>query len=155
MQQRAFCEDCFKSVKELKSTEFTKLLLTRQGRGAALRRTFGQALVTVLLPGAAQMLRGATLSGFLALLVMSAAAILVIWNGAVVPSLDVSPVPTAGWAKRIPLMLLFVLTYVMTVVRYFSATKARVEDLTGPADAPEGRGTRAARAARARESRGS
>jgi tetratricopeptide (TPR) repeat protein len=51
MQQRAFCDNCFKSVKELKSTEFTKLLLTRQGRGAARRRTAGQALLTLLLPG--------------------------------------------------------------------------------------------------------
>lgn len=139
MQQRAFCETCFKSVKELKSTEFTRLLLTRQGRGAARRRTAGQAILTLLLPGAAQMLRGATLSGFLALLVMSGAAILVVWNGALVPSLDVLPFPTAGWAKRIPLVLLFLLTYAVTVTRYFSTTTTHVEDLTSPVDEPEGR----------------
>jgi hypothetical protein len=149
MQQRAFCEKCFQSVKELKSTEFTRLLLTRQGRGAARRRTAGQALVTFLLPGAAQMLRGATLSGFLALLVMTSAAVLVIWNGALVPSLDVLPFPTAGWAKRIPLALLFVLTYVITVMRYFSTTTTKVEDLTAPMDESEGRaGAPRARAGR-------
>jgi len=146
MQQRAFCDNCFKSVKELKSTEFTRLLLTRQGRGAARRRTAGQAILTLLLPGAAQMLRGATLSGFLALLVMSSAAILVIWNGALVPSLDVLPFPTAGWAKRIPLAFLFLLTYVITVTRYFSTTTTHVEDLTAPADEPEGRSARSPRA---------
>ncbi len=145
MQQRAFCDDCFKSVKELKSTEFTRLLLTRQGRGAARRRTAGQALITILLPGAAQMLRGATLSGFLALLVMSSAAILVIWNGALVPSLDVLPFPTAGWAKRIPLVLLFLLTYVITLSRYFSTTTTHVEDLTAPADEATGRSAGPAR----------
>jgi tetratricopeptide (TPR) repeat protein len=134
MQQRAFCENCFRSVKDLKSTEFTKLLLTRQGRGAARRRTVGQAIITVLLPGAAPMLRGATLSGFLALLLMSAAAVLVISNGALVPSLDVLPFPSAGWGKRIPLVLLFLATYVISVTRYFSTTTAHVEDLTAPAD---------------------
>jgi len=139
MQQRAFCDNCFKSVKELKSTEFTRLLLTRQGRGAARRRTAGQAILTLLLPGAAQMLRGATLSGFLALLVMSSAAILVIWNGALVPSLDVLPFRTSGLAKRIPLVFLFLATYIVTVSRYFSTTTAHVEDLTAPADEPEGR----------------
>jgi hypothetical protein len=150
MQQRAFCDNCFKSVKELKSTEFTRLLLTRQGRGAARRRTAGQAILTLLLPGAAQMLRGATLSGFLALLVMSSAAVLVLWNGALVPSLDVLPFPTAGWAKRIPLVLLFLLTYVITVTRYFSTTTAHVEDLTSSADEPA---DRSAGPARARASR--
>jgi len=91
------------------------------------------------------MLRGATLSGFLALLVMSSAAVLVVWNGALVPSLDVLPFPTAGWAKRIPLALLFLLTYVITVSRYFSTTTTRVEDLTAPADEAAGRGVRPAR----------
>ena len=146
MQQRAFCENCFKSVKELKSTEFTRLLLTRQGRGAARRRTAGQAILTLLLPGAAQMLRGATLSGFLALLVMSSAALLVVWNGSLVPSLDVLPFPTSGLAKRIPLVLLFLLTYVITVTRYFSSTTTHVEDLTAPADDASGGSARPARA---------
>ena len=129
MQQRAFCNDCFKSVKDLKSTEFTRLLLTRRDRSASRRRTIGQALVTFLLPGAGQMLRGATLSGFFALLVMVAAALLLVMNGAILPSLDVLPFPTAGWAKRIPLLLLFVLTYALTVARYFATTTSRVQGL--------------------------
>ena len=39
MQQRAFCESCHRAVKDLKSSEFTRLLLTRQGRSAARRRS--------------------------------------------------------------------------------------------------------------------
>ena len=129
MQQRAFCNDCYQSVKDLKSTEFTRLLLTRQGRSAARRRTIGQAILTFVLPGAGQMLRGASLSGFFALLVMSAAAILVMANGAVVPSLDVLPYDSGSWAKRIPLILLFLLTYAITVSRYFSTTTARASEM--------------------------
>ncbi len=129
-QQRVFCDGCFKAVKELKSTEFTKLLLKRKGQSAARRRTTGQAILTFLLPGAAQMLRGASISGFFALLVMSFAALLVIWNGALVPSLDVLAVPFGGWAKRIPLVLLFLLIYAATVYRYFATTTTKVEALT-------------------------
>ncbi|HET9252617.1 MAG TPA: tetratricopeptide repeat protein [Candidatus Eisenbacteria bacterium] len=129
MQQRAFCDECFQSVKDLKSSEFTKLLLTRQGRSASRRRTIGQAITTVVLPGGGQLLRGATLSGFFALMVMSAAAILVVSNGAPVPSLDVLPLSNPGWAKRIPLILLFLLTYAATVARYFATTTTNVPDL--------------------------
>ncbi len=150
MQQRAFCEDCFQSVKDLKSTEFTRLLLTRQGRSAARRRTIGQAILTFLLPGAGQMLRGASLTGFFALLVMAAAGILVLSNGALLPSLDVLPFPTPGLAKRIPLVLLFLLTYAITVARYFATTTARVQDWTSSTDRPAGR---PAAGGRTRESR--
>ena len=150
MQQRAFCDDCFKAVKELKSTEFTRLLLTRKGQSAARRRTTGQAILTFLLPGAAQMLRGATLSGFLALIVMSFAAILVIWNGAIVPSLDVLPFPIGGWAKRIPLVLLFLIIYAVTVFRYFATTTTKVEALTPYLDRD---GARTVSAGETRESR--
>lgn len=129
MQQRAFCEDCFQSVKDLKSSEFTKLLLTRQGRSASRRRTIGQAVMTFILPGGGQLVRGATLSGFFALVVMSAAAVLVVSNGAPVPSLDVLPLASPGWAKRVPLVLLFLLTYAATVARYFATTTALVPDL--------------------------
>ena len=129
MQQRAFCEDCFHSVKDLKSSEFTKLLLTRQGRSASRRRTIGQAITTFVLPGGGQLLRGASLSGFFALMVMSAAAILVVSNGAPVPSLDVLPLANPGWAKRIPLVLLFLLTYAATVARYFATTTTNLPDL--------------------------
>jgi len=129
MQQRAFCETCFESVKDLKSMEFTRILLTRQGRHAARRRTIGQAVLTVLLPGAGQLLRGAALSGFLVLLVMTSAAVLVVPNGALIPSLDVLPFPGGGWAKRAPLLILFLLTYAATVARYFSATTSRVDEL--------------------------
>jgi tetratricopeptide (TPR) repeat protein len=135
MQQRTFCTDCFKTVKDLKSTEFTKLLLTKRDKRAARRRTFGQALVTFLVPGAGQMLRGAALSGFFAILVMTAAALLLIQNGAPVPSLDVLPMPGSDWAKRAPLLILFLLTYFVTVSRYFSKTTAKVESLA-PGDAP-------------------
>lgn len=134
MQQRAFCEECFRAVQSLKSTEFTRLLLTRKGQSAARRRTTGQAILTFILPGAGQMLRGATLSGFLALIVMSFAAILVVWNGAVVPSLDVLAFPIGGWAKRIPLVILFLITYAATVFRYFATTTTKVETLTAYMD---------------------
>jgi hypothetical protein len=133
MQQRAFCDDCFRSVKDLKSTEFTRLLLTSRDRTSARRRTIGQAVLTVVLPGAGQMLRGAALSGFVAILIMVAAAIVVIPNGALVPSLDVLPVPGPGWMKRIPLLLLFVLTYTITLTRYFATTTTREAGLTGTA----------------------
>ena len=85
--------------------------------------------MTYLLPGAGQMLRGASLSGFLAILVMVTAALLVISNGALVPSLDVLPFPSAGWAKRVPLLLLFALTYALTVARYYSKTTTKVPNL--------------------------
>jgi tetratricopeptide (TPR) repeat protein len=146
MQQRAFCDDCFRAVKELKSTEFTRLLLKRKGQSAARKRTTGQAILTFLLPGAGQMLRGATLSGFLALIVMSFAAVLVIWNGAIVPSLDVLAFPTGGWAKRIPLVLLLVATYAVTVLRYFATTTSKVETLTAYLDRGDERGSSAAQA---------
>ncbi|HEY6571773.1 MAG TPA: hypothetical protein VI198_00525, partial [Candidatus Eisenbacteria bacterium] len=133
MQQRAFCEDCFHSVKDLKSTEFTRLLLTKRDRTSARRRTIGQAILTFLLPGAGQMLRGAALSGFLAILVMVTAAMLVVPNGALVPSLDVLPIPGAGWMKRVPLLVLFVITYAITVARYFATTTSRETGLTGGA----------------------
>lgn len=130
MQQRAFCEVCFQTVKDLKSTEFTRLLLTRQGRTAARRRTTDQAILTFLLPGAGQMLRGASLSGFVAILVMTLAALLVLADGALVPSLDVLPLATGAWAKRIPLLILFLLTYGITLARYFSTTTTRVQNWT-------------------------
>ena len=75
------------------------------------------------------MLRGASLSGFAAILIMVSAALLVISNGALVPSLDVLPFPSAGWAKRIPLLVLFVLTYAITVTRYYSKTTDKLPDL--------------------------
>ena len=128
MQQRAFCDTCFRSVKDLKSTEFTRLLLTRQGRSAARRRTFGQAILTFVLPGAGQILRGASLSGFVAILVMTATATLVIANGSLVPSLDVLPFGGPGLTKRIPLILLFLITYAATVARYFATTTTRVPE---------------------------
>jgi tetratricopeptide (TPR) repeat protein len=140
MQQRAFCEDCFRSVKDLKSTEFTRLLLGKRDQRSARRRTLGQAVLTYLLPGAGQMLRGAALSGVVAILVMVAAAMLLIANGALVPSLDVLPIPGSGWIKRIPLLILFLLTYAITVARYFATTTDRESGLTGrptrPADRP-------------------
>ncbi|HEU4723812.1 MAG TPA: tetratricopeptide repeat protein [Candidatus Eisenbacteria bacterium] len=140
MQQRAFCEDCFHSVKDLKSTEFTRLLLTKRDRTSARRRTIGQAILTFVVPGAGQMLRGAALSGFVAILVMVTAAMLVIPNGALVPSLDVLPIPGAGWMKRLPLLLLFVLTYAITVARYFATTTSRETGLTGSAARSAARG---------------
>ena len=139
MQQRAFCTDCFRTVKDLKSIEFTKLLLTRRDRTAARRRTIGQALVTLLVPGAGQMLRGASLSGFFALLVMTAAGLLVLQNGALVPSVDVLPFPGGDWAKRAPLLFLFLVTYAVTVSRYFSTTSTTIESIA-PGEAQPGRG---------------
>jgi len=141
-QQRAFCEGCFGAVKDLKSIEFTRLLLTGRGSRAARRRNFSETATTFLLPGAGQMLRGASLSGFLAILVMVSAAVLVIANGALVPSSDVLPVPSAGWAKRIPLALLFALTYWITVARYYAKTTDKVPGMTHSV----GRTTRPARA---------
>ena len=141
-QQRAFCEACFGAVKDLKSIEFTRLLLTGRGSRAAKRRTFRETATTFLLPGAGQMLRGASLSGFVAILVMVSAAVLVIANGAMVPSSDVLPVPSAGWAKRIPLALLFALTYWITVARYYAKTTDKVPGITRSV----GRATRPARA---------
>ena len=128
MQQRAFCESCHRSVKDLKSSEFTRLLLTRQGRSAARRRTLGQAVLTFILPGGGQILRGASLSGLMAILVMTAAATLVVSNGALVPSLDVLPLGGPGLTKRIPLILLFLFTYAATVARYFATTTTRVPE---------------------------
>ena len=129
-QQRAFCEECFGAVKDLKSIEFTRLLLTGRGSRAAKRRTFRETATTFLLPGAGQMLRGASLSGFFAILVMVSAALLVIANGALVPSSDVLPVPGSGLAKRIPLALLFMLTYWITVARYYAKTTDKIPGMT-------------------------
>ncbi len=130
MQQRAFCEGCYGAVKDLKSMEFTRLLLTGRGSRAARRRTFRETATTFLLPGAGQMLRGASLSGFVAIMIMVAAAMLVIANGALVPSTDVLPVASGGWAKRIPLALLFALTYVITVARYYAKTTDKAPSIT-------------------------
>jgi hypothetical protein len=77
------------------------------------------------------MLRGASLSGFLAILIMVTAALLVIPGGALVPSLDVLPIPGNEWGKRLPLLVLFVITYAITVTRYFSTTTAQATGLTG------------------------
>jgi hypothetical protein len=110
--------------------EFTRLLLTGRGSRAARRRTFHETATTFLLPGAGQMLRGASLSGFFAIMIMVGAAMLVIANGALVPSTDVLPVPSAGWAKRIPLALLFALTYVITVARYYAKTTDKAPSIT-------------------------
>lgn len=145
MQQRAFCDDCFATVKDLKSMEFTRLLLTRRDQSAARRRTIGQAIVTFLLPGAGQMLRGAAMSGFFALLVMTTAGLLVIQNGALVPSLDVLPVPGGGWMKRGPLLALFLVTYAITVARYFATTTTRVARLSPGAARAAARGESPAR----------
>ncbi len=130
MQQRAFCEGCYGAVRDLKSMEFTRLLLTGRGSRAARRRTFRETATTFLLPGAGQMLRGASLSGFFAIMIMVAAAMLVIANGALVPSTDVLPVASGGWAKRIPLALLFALTYVITVARYYAKTTDKAPSIT-------------------------
>ena len=132
MQQRAFCADCFHSVRDLKSTEFTRLLLSKRDRTSARRRTVGQAVLTFVLPGAGQMIRGASLSGFLAILIMVTAALLVIPGGALVPSVDVLPIPGNGWGKRLPLLVLFLVTYGVTVARYFATTTARTIGLAGP-----------------------
>jgi Tetratricopeptide repeat len=153
MQQRAFCRDCFESVKDLKSIEFTRLLLSRRDRKAARRRTIGEAVVTFVVPGAGQMLRGASLTGFAAILVMVAAGTIVVSNGAFVPSVDVIPYATGEWTKRLPLLFLFAITYAFTVMRYFAGTTTRVPSLaTGQGGGPARR--EAAPAARARGGRG-
>ncbi|MGE5175665.1 MAG: tetratricopeptide repeat protein, partial [Hyphomicrobiales bacterium] len=146
MQQRAFCDDCFATVKDLKSIEFTRLLLSRRDQTAARRRTIGQAIVTFVLPGAGQMLRGAALSGFLALLVMTTAGLLVLQNGALVPSLDVTPIPGGDWVKRAPLLVLFLLTYAITVARFFATTTTKVSRLAPGAARAAARGAAAPRA---------
>ena len=96
---------------------------------SARRRTAGQAILTIVVPGAGQMLRGAALSGFLAILVMVTAAMLVIPNGALVPSLDVLPIPGAGWMKRLPLLILFLLTYAL-FARTFPMVSPRLAGIT-------------------------
>jgi tetratricopeptide (TPR) repeat protein len=145
MQQRAFCDGCYAAVKDLKSMEFTRLLLTGRGSRAARRRTFWETATTFLLPGAGQMLRGASLSGFFAILILVSAAVLVIGNGALIPSTDVLPLASGGWSKRIPLTLLFALTYVMTVARYYAKTTDKA-----PSMAPSvGRTARTASSAKA------
>ena len=85
------------------------------------------------------MLRGASLSGFLAILIMVLAAVLVVGNGALVPSIDVLPLDSAGWAKRIPLTLLFALTYVLTVTRYYAKTTTKVPGIAHSLGRPSGR----------------
>jgi len=137
MQQRAFCTDCFRTVKDLKSIEFTRLLLTRRDRSAARRRTIGQAILTLAFPGAGQMLRGASLSGFFALLVMSTAGLLVLQSGALVRSLDVLPVAGNAWIKRVPLLLLFLITYAITVSRYFATTTTKIDTIAPGESTPE------------------
>jgi len=130
MQQRAFCEGCYAAVKDLKSVEFTRILLTGRGSRAARRRTLLETLTTFLLPGAGQMLRGASLSGFFAILIMVSAALLVVANGAIVSASDVLPLDAPGWGKRIPLALLFALTYAITVARYYAKTTDKVSGIT-------------------------
>jgi len=130
MQQRAFCDSCYAAVKDLKSVEFTRILLTGRGSRAARRRTFLETLTTFLLPGSGQMLRGASLTGFVAILIMMSAALLLIANGAIVPSTDVLPLSSPGWAKRIPLALLFILTYAITVARYYAKTTDKTLGIT-------------------------
>jgi len=146
MQQRAFCEGCYGAVKDLKSMEFTRLLLTGRGSRAARRRTFRETATTFLLPGAGQMLRGASLSGFVAIMIMVGAAMLVMANGALIPSTDVLPIPSAGWAKRIPLTLLFALTYVITVARYYAKTTDKAPSITHSVGRSAGRPAAGARA---------
>jgi tetratricopeptide (TPR) repeat protein len=146
MQQRAFCEGCYGAVKDLKSTEFTRLLLTGRGSRAARRRTLGETATTFLLPGAGQMLRGASLTGFVAIMIMVGAAMLVMANGAIVPSIDVLPVPSAGWAKRIPLALLFALTYMITVARYYAKTTDKAPSITQSVGRAQGRPAAGAKA---------
>ena len=146
MQQRAFCEGCYGAVKDLKSMEFTRLLLTGRGSRAARRRTFWETATTFLLPGAGQMLRGASLSGFVAILILVGAAVLVIGNGALVPSTDVLPLYSGGWSKRIPLTLLFALTYVITIARYYAKTTDKAPGIAQSMGRPSARsaaGTRA------------
>ncbi len=146
MQQRAFCEGCYGAVKDLKSMEFTRLLLTGRGSRAARRRTFRETATTFLLPGAGQMLRGASLSGFVAIMIMVGAAMLVIANGALIPSTDVLPIPSAGWAKRIPLTLLFALTYAITVARYYAKTTDKAPSITHSVGRSAGRSAAGGRA---------
>jgi hypothetical protein len=64
----------------------------------------------------------------MAILVMTAAATLVVSNGALVPSLDVLPLGGPGLTKRIPLILLFLFTYAATVARYFATTTTRAPE---------------------------
>src|SRR6185295_12231184 len=123
MQQRAFCDGCYAAVKDLKSVEFTRILLTGRGSRAARRRTVLETLTTFLLPGA-------SLSGFVAILIMVGAAILVAANGLIVPSPDILPVASSGWGKRIPLAILFGLTYAITVARYYAKTTDKVQSIT-------------------------
>jgi tetratricopeptide (TPR) repeat protein len=151
MQQRAFCEACFAAVKDLKSVEFTRILLTGRGSRAARRRTLLETLITFLLPGAGQILRGASLSGFVAILIMVGAALVVAANGLIIPSTDVLPVASPGWGKRIPLVLLFGLTYFITVARYFAKTTDKTQGLARSAGRPAGR---PAAEKRTREGRG-
>ncbi len=150
MQQRAFCDGCYAAVKDLKSVEFTRILLTGRGSRAARRRTFLETLTTFLLPGAGQMLRGASLSGFVAILIMASAALLLLANGAIVSSTDVLPVPSPGWAKRLPLALLFILTYAITVARYYAKTTDKEQGITHSVGRAAGRPT----ASRARTGEG-
>jgi hypothetical protein len=89
-----------------------------------------ETLTTFLLPGAGQMLRGASLSGFVAILIMVSAALLVVANGAIVSASDVLPLDAPGWAKRIPLALLFALTYAITVARYYAKTTDKASGIT-------------------------
>jgi len=146
MQQRAFCEGCYGAVKDLKSMEFTRLLLTGRGSRAARRRTFWETATTFLLPGAGQMLRGASLSGFVAILILVSAAVLVIANGALIPSSDVLPLDSSGWSKRIPLAILFVLTYLLTVARYYAKTTDKAPGITQSMGRPSGRPAASAKA---------
>jgi hypothetical protein len=146
MQQRAFCEGCYGAVKDLKSMEFTRLLLTGRGSRAARRRTFWETATAFLLPGAGQMLRGASLSGFVAILILVGAAVLVIANGALIPSPDILPLDSGGWSKRIPLTLLFVLTYVITVARYYAKTTDKAPGITQSMGRPSARPAAGARA---------
>jgi len=61
---------------------------------------------------------------------MVGAALLVAANGAIVASSDVLPLDAAGWSKRIPLGLLFALTYAITVARYYAKTTDKVQGIT-------------------------
>jgi len=70
--------------------------------------------------------RAVSLPAQVAILIMVLAAVLVVANGTLVPSIDVLPLDSAGWAKRIPLTLLFALTYALTVTRYYAKTTTKV-----------------------------
>ena len=76
---------------------------------------------------------------FAAILVLVTAGFLLVSNGALVPSLDVLPYGTAGWEKRIPLFLLFALTYALTVTRYYATTTTKVQRLAPGAARAAGR----------------